>query len=433
MRLINTVTDFFDPEGSEKWFETLQKAQFRGVPFAVLGGKSSFGRKTAVHEYPYRDKPWVEDLGRATRQLTVKGFLVEDSVIYGGGAVIDQRSNLIAACETAGAGTLIHPTYGELTVSIPSGGLKIVEQWDNGRYFEFTLRAIESGLKVFPVTTSTPLPDEESWLKSIATTTLQFVTTVNSILRKSTALIQTLQSTAVFWVSQVTGTLNQANNLINTMTDVFDSNHYGRFQSSGNSGLASHQTYPVLMQKQKAASAQNRGKVATVGDELTQSVDAETYAGVANALLSAVVLSVSEPQDQIRIFIHLSVFETGNDVPGVDDAVQDAAILLFQRLALACLGRAALSYQPVSPDDAWDMMTLAGEALEVGAVNAADMVHDDTYRDLIALHNTVVSTLTERGANLARFTEYQFDTSLPSLVLSERIYQDPARNYATGF
>nr|WP_235661186.1 DNA circularization N-terminal domain-containing protein [Candidatus Hamiltonella defensa] len=299
-------------------------------PLCRSWGKSSFGRKTAVHEYPYRDKPWVEDLGRATRQLTVKGFLVEDSVIYGGGAVIDQRSNLIAACETAGAGTLIHPTYGELTVSIPSGGLKIVEQWDNGRYFEFTLRAIESGLKVFPVTTSTPLPDEESWLKSIATTTLQFVTTVNSILRKSPALIQTLQSTAVFWVSQVTGTLNQANNLINTMTDVFDSNHYGRFQSSGNSGLASHQTYPVLMQKQKAASAQNRGKVATVGDELTQSVDAETYAGVANALLSAVVLSVSEPQDQIRIFIHLSVFETGNDVPGVDDAVQDAALASAQ-------------------------------------------------------------------------------------------------------
>ncbi|SUY95393.1 phage DNA circularisation protein [Citrobacter freundii] len=51
-----------------------------------------------------------------------------------------------------------------------------------------------------------------------------------------------------------------------------------------------------------------------------------------------------------------------------------------------------------------------------------------TYRDLIALHNTVVSTLTERGANLARFTEYQFHSSLPSLVLAERIYQDPTRN-----
>lgn len=86
------------------------------------------------------------------------------------------------------------------------------------------------------------------------------------------------------------------------------------------------------------------------------------------------------------------------------------------------------SYQSVSADDTWDVMTLSGEALEVGAVNAADMGHDDTYRDLIALHNTVVSMLTERVANLARFTEYQFDTALPSLVLSERIYQDPARN-----
>ncbi|ATW22311.1 hypothetical protein BJP44_04110 [Candidatus Williamhamiltonella defendens] len=45
MRLINTVTDFFDPEGSEKWFETLQKAQFRGVPFAVLGGKAHLAVK----------------------------------------------------------------------------------------------------------------------------------------------------------------------------------------------------------------------------------------------------------------------------------------------------------------------------------------------------------------------------------------------------
>ncbi|WP_143367174.1 hypothetical protein [Citrobacter braakii] len=73
-------------------------------------------------------------------------------------------------------------------------------------------------------------------------------------------------------------------------------------------------------------------------------------------------------------------------------------------------------------------MMLAGDVLEAGATAAADMGHDDTYRDLVALHNTVISTLTERGANLARFTEYQFNNSIPSLVLSERIYQDPTRN-----
>ncbi|WP_158380033.1 hypothetical protein [Candidatus Williamhamiltonella defendens] len=55
------------------------------------------------------------------------------------------------------------------------------------------------------------------------------------------------------------------------------------------------------MQKQKAVSAQNRGKVATFGDELANLSTHKTYAGIANELLSAVVLSISELQDQIRI------------------------------------------------------------------------------------------------------------------------------------
>ncbi|SUY95394.1 Mu-like prophage DNA circulation protein [Citrobacter freundii] len=115
----------------------------------------------------------------------------------------------------------------------------------------------------------------------------------------------------------------------------------------------------------------------TAGDELVKSVDAENYAEKANELLSAAVLSVSGPQDQIRIFVNLSAFDTGEYVPGLDGAVQTAATLFFQRLALAFLGRAALNYQPVSHDDAWEIMTLAGEVLEAGAINAADMGHDE--------------------------------------------------------
>jgi hypothetical protein len=100
------------------------------------------------------------------------------------------------------------------------------------------------------------------------------------------------------------------------------------------------------MEKQKSASAQNRGKVIAAGDELVKSVDVATYADKANQVLSAVVLAVSQPQDQIRIFVNLSVFETGEYVPGLDGAVQDAATLFFQRLALAYLGALRL---PISP------------------------------------------------------------------------------------
>jgi prophage DNA circulation protein len=64
-------------------------------------------------------------MGRGTRRFVLKGFLVQDSLIYGGGDAISQRIALIAACETKGSGTLIHPTLGEMTVSVPENGLRL--------------------------------------------------------------------------------------------------------------------------------------------------------------------------------------------------------------------------------------------------------------------------------------------------------------------
>ena len=52
--------------------EQLQKASFRGVPFEVTSASLTAGRRTVVHEYPQRDKPYVEDLGRASRKLRSK-------------------------------------------------------------------------------------------------------------------------------------------------------------------------------------------------------------------------------------------------------------------------------------------------------------------------------------------------------------------------
>ena len=48
-----------------------RQCSFRGVPFAVIGSGGRAGRKTAVHDYPFLDTPWVEDLGRAGRGVRV--------------------------------------------------------------------------------------------------------------------------------------------------------------------------------------------------------------------------------------------------------------------------------------------------------------------------------------------------------------------------
>ena len=67
----------------KSWFKQLNPASFRGVRFGVLGADGRFGRRLAEHDYPNRDKPYMEDMGRSARRINMVGFLVEDSLVYG--------------------------------------------------------------------------------------------------------------------------------------------------------------------------------------------------------------------------------------------------------------------------------------------------------------------------------------------------------------
>ncbi|EPH1720558.1 DNA circularization N-terminal domain-containing protein, partial [Klebsiella quasipneumoniae] len=150
----DAISSLMGADGSDYWQSKLRPSSFRGVPFAVIAEEGSHGRRQAVHEYPYRDTAWIEDMGRGVRRIVIRGFIIQDSQLYGGGDVISQRQALIAACEEKGSGTLIHPTLGEMTVSVPENGLRLSGSADSGRVFEFTLMVIESGVKVFAITGS---------------------------------------------------------------------------------------------------------------------------------------------------------------------------------------------------------------------------------------------------------------------------------------
>ncbi len=96
------------------WREQLREASFRGVKFYVDGAETEVGRRTVLHEYPFKDIPWNEDLGKATRHYTVTAYVVQsldNSYDY-----FVERDKLIAALEEKDAGTLIHPYLGELQV-----------------------------------------------------------------------------------------------------------------------------------------------------------------------------------------------------------------------------------------------------------------------------------------------------------------------------
>ncbi|SAL20770.1 hypothetical protein AWB70_01066 [Caballeronia cordobensis] len=124
------------------WKDKLQPATFRGVPFEVESDDGSFGRRTQVHEYPQRDKPYAEDLGRATRELNVTAFLI-------GADYLDARDKLLEALETAGPGTLVHPWYGELKVSLKDPA-RVSHSIANGGMCTVQLSFVEAGELAFP-------------------------------------------------------------------------------------------------------------------------------------------------------------------------------------------------------------------------------------------------------------------------------------------
>lgn len=91
--------------------EQLRPAAFRGVPFFVTSAEQTAGRRTQLHEYPLRDKPLAQDMGRATRFPRFQAFVI-------GSDFVSEAKRLIEALEQPGAGELVHPLLGSMTVSV---------------------------------------------------------------------------------------------------------------------------------------------------------------------------------------------------------------------------------------------------------------------------------------------------------------------------
>ena len=123
------------------WLDSYRAASFRGVAFYVESHDASFGRRQVTHEYPQRDQPFTEDLGRKARDYTVDAYLIGDDYPA-------QRDRLIAECEKAGAGELVHPYLGN--VDVVCTGLKIRESLNDLRMCRVQLSFVESGLARYP-------------------------------------------------------------------------------------------------------------------------------------------------------------------------------------------------------------------------------------------------------------------------------------------
>ncbi len=125
------------------WREEIKSASFRGIRFYVDTSEIGFGRRNSLHEYPYKNIPFVEDLGRKAKTFSFNAYLLGDDYIV-------QRSRLINAVENNGtSGTLIHPTFGNILVK-PTENCSISDNGRQGGKGSIRLEFVEAGANTFP-------------------------------------------------------------------------------------------------------------------------------------------------------------------------------------------------------------------------------------------------------------------------------------------
>lgn len=120
-----------------------RKASFRGVEFKVSERSWSSGRRNQVHEYPDKDTPYTEDLGKKAINYPVTAFVIGDDYQA-------RRDALRKACTEKGPGELVHPDYGSVMVLCDS--ITIRESLNSQRMATIDLTFIEAGEQAIPET-----------------------------------------------------------------------------------------------------------------------------------------------------------------------------------------------------------------------------------------------------------------------------------------
>ena len=406
----------------------LLPASFRGVPFAVYSTNAEVGRRVALHQYPGRDEPWAEDMGRGVRRYRFRGFLVTGDTVYFGGPVALQRLLLLATAEKSGPGTMTHPTLGVLNVSCSR--CSIGEERDAGRYSEIEFEFVESGKRTFPslLSSSSGLLSAANLCKvALALDGVRLIAAAIS----SGSRRQDVAAATTSWSTKSADLGADATAVYSLAAQL--PGEFGRYSRGGNAGVdgARPTSYDgdttvsdlVAVTSAARVAIAEAGAAVQVAVATANLISAASIASTITALVDALAAACADPADAIRLLEQLVAYVPVSTLNAATAAIAG----MFQRAAAAALTFAVADYQPSSADDAWALLARLAALLDSLATAAADAGEDESFGALRAARVAVVNDLRTRGTSLARIASFSFAGALPSLALAQRIYRDPDR------
>lgn len=369
------------------WRRQMQPAKFRDAPFSVRSADTTIGRRTVLHEYPQRDTPYAEDLGRKARQFTVEAVIV-------GADYFTARDALIEALEESGPGLLIHPYYGRRMVALANPA-RISESFDEGGLARFSLDFVEAGENAQP----TARTDTQSLVDVSADQALGAIADDFSGVFSVDGQPEFVEVSALGLAKNVMAALDAARQ--GMIPDLSVLSEY----TSAASGVLGSLNSLIRTPADLAGSLLGlfAGLRGLARNPLSSLAAVRNLFGYGDKLKSVPTTTLARRQQS---------------------ANQAALVSLTRRAAVIEAARAASQADYESYDQAVALRDELADRLDIEGETASEPV----YVALSALRVAVVRDITRRGADLARVSQARLPATLPALVAAYQLYGDARRD-----
>lgn len=406
------------------WRDKLLPASFRGISFLIPQTSVPVGMKGQLHEFPQRDTPFFEQLGKQSQVHKMTAWVIGDDCF-------ERRDKLIEALNAPGGGELVHPWLGKMQVK--AGECDMSHDFVGGGMVSFELTFYPDVPLKTPATKVNTQAQVVNSSESLLTSSLnRYKTAMGTVNQARLGLLQMRNSlTNVFSVIQqqfapfvsvftdVTGfaqsLINSPGSLSSLFSSYFSSFSGFDFFSSSSSGRSSSGSSFGSSSGNDGGGYRGAVAEASQQTEAVGSINTVSSIGGTDAI-TASQATANLVQDSTLVQIGLIVSE----MPVAPQPESIEAMPSVEQQALQPIVRPDV---PVA-DDVIELRDNLNEAIHEASLKA-DPEH---YLVLNNFRQTVVKHLTAVAQSGVKLVDITPPETLPALVLAYRRFGDATRS-----
>ncbi|POD48429.1 hydroxyacid dehydrogenase [Pseudomonas syringae pv. syringae] len=445
------------------WRDSLLPASFRGVGFFIEKAVVPAGRKGQLHEFPQRDEPYFESLGKQSKVHTLTGFIV-------GPDCFEQRDRLLQALEQEGAGELVHPWLGRVQVQVGECG--VTHNLSEGGLVRLDLKFYPANPLKFPVSTLNTrrqlLGASESLLDSALRRYRSVMATVDAVRINIQALrsalsgvfatiqrqftpFMTIYSDVTALVHSLVNAPLTVSTLFTTFFASFDGDSRRARRANGTSSIGGASTGTNAGSGSGSSTGGGSGSGSASGSNGTAASSAAARSGSNGGVSSVETVDyrsvISEATQQaeavsgINLVSQSSGLDTGVTAQAAANLVQDALLVKVAKIVASM--PVATTVTPLTVVPSLDQqVTQALQRVDVPVADDVSELRDtlssaiweaslkadpEHYLALNTLRQALIRHLNAVAASGVRLVDMKVSEPLPALVLAYRRFGDASR------